>query len=149
VSAEAIATRRGERASSNPSVATARPMRERARSLVLVGAAMLLTVTLVGAASTWTAGLRPWGTLPPGTAALEAQIVAEQARSDALQAALDDLDAGTAELTGALDAVGAQLAERTQAAGALRADLAAARSRLAELERALAAASSRGRAASP
>jgi hypothetical protein len=117
-----------------------RPLVERGISVVIVAGSLLLALAAVRAASTWTARLEPWATVPPGTAILEVQLAAEQARADALEAGLEDLIAGTDELASALDASGTQLTDRTTAAAALRAELARARARLEELQRALATA---------
>ncbi len=96
------------------------------------------TVLTIDLASSWTASVARFPEPGPGVAQLEAELAAEQARSDDLQAQLDSIIAASAGLAAGMDEVGARLGGDTNSAQSLRTALAAARARLSLLHQALA-----------
>jgi septal ring factor EnvC (AmiA/AmiB activator) len=102
-----------------------------------VAASLLLGVVSIRAAAAWTATSAPPST-PISVASLNDQVAAEQARSAALQAQLDELVARSAELTAALETARGRIAADASAARDLRSRLADARRKLSALSRTLA-----------
>jgi ABC-type transport system involved in cytochrome bd biosynthesis fused ATPase/permease subunit len=114
------------------------PIRLR-RPAVLLGVVLALLVgaaTIRGAAA-WTAANSPLIAKPPSVDGLLSALDAEQARSNALQAQLDELIAGSTELTTALAAARDRIAQDASQAEALQSSLADAKAKLEALERSI------------
>ena len=109
------------------------------RTAVVLGvtASLLLGVVSIRAAAAWTAASAPLASVPVSVASLTDELAAEQARSAALQAQLDDLAGRSTELTGALEAAQGRMTTDAATAKDLRARLAAATKKLAALTQSL------------
>jgi DNA repair exonuclease SbcCD ATPase subunit len=122
------------------------PVRLR-RPAVLLGVVLALFAgaATIRAAAAWTAASSPLVSKPPSVESLQSALAAEQARSIALQAQLDELAAGSTDLAAALQAARDRIAEDASQAKALQANLKAAKAKLTTLERSI----RQARAASP
>jgi TolA-binding protein len=120
------------------------------RSLVTLGVVLSLVLGLLAirAASAWTAASAPLSVAPVSVGSLADQLAAEQGRSSALQAQLDELVARSRELSGALEETQGRIADDASTATDLRARLAAAEKKLATLTKSLRQASTARVAAS-
>jgi septal ring factor EnvC (AmiA/AmiB activator) len=109
------------------------------RPAVVLGVVLVLLAgaATIRAAAAWTAASSPLTSKPPSIEQLRADLVTEQARSDALQARLDELVAGSTELTAALQAARDQIARDATEAETLRANLTSAQKKLSSLERSI------------
>lgn len=114
------------------------PVRLRRPAVALgVTLALLAGAATIQAAAAWTATSAQLADRPPSVEELRASLQAEQQRSLALQAQLDQLSAGSTELTAALQAARDRIAQDADDAKALQASLATARKKLAALERSI------------
>ena len=111
------------------------PIRIR-RPLVVLGVvlSLFLGVATIRAAAEWTAASSPLGAKPPSIESLGAALATERARSAALVAQLDQLEAGSTDLTGAINAARDRITADAVQADGLRASLTAAKAKLAALE---------------
>lgn len=109
------------------------------RPAVLLGVVLALFAgaATIRAAAEWTAATAPLAAKPPSVDSLQSALSAEQARSIALQAQLDELTAGSSELTSALQAARDRIAEDARQAEALQSTLEAAKAKLKALERSI------------
>jgi len=109
------------------------------RPAVLLGVALALFAgaATIRAAAAWTAASSPLVSKPPSVETLQSALAAEQARSIALQAQLEELAAGSTELTTALQAARDRIAEDGRQAEALQSSLDAAKAKLKALERSI------------
>lgn len=109
------------------------------RPAVLLGVVLALFAgaATIRAAAEWTAATAPLAAKPPSVDSLQSALAAEQARSIALQAQLDELTAGSSELTSALQAARDRIAEDARQAEALQSTLEAAKAKLKALERSI------------
>jgi DNA repair exonuclease SbcCD ATPase subunit len=109
------------------------------RPAVLLGVVLALFAgaATIRAAAEWTAATAPLAAKPPSVDSLQSALTAEQARSIALQAQLDELTAGSSELTSALQAARDRIAEDARQAEALQSTLEAAKAKLKALERSI------------
>ena len=99
--------------------------------------ALLAGAATIQAAAAWTATSAQLADRPPSVEQLQAALEAEQQRSLALQAQLDQLSSGSGELTTALQAARDRIAQDADQAKALQDSLAAAKKKLAALERSI------------
>jgi DNA repair exonuclease SbcCD ATPase subunit len=109
------------------------------RPAVLLGVVLALFAgaATIRAAANWTAATAPLAQKPPSVESLQSALAAEQARSVALQAQLDELTAGSSELTSALQTARDRIAEDARQAEALQTTLEAAKAKLKALERSI------------
>jgi chromosome segregation ATPase len=114
------------------------PVRLR-RPAVLLGVflALFAGAATIRAAAAWTAASSPLVSKPPSVESLQSALAAEQVRSVALQAQLDELAAGSTDLAAALQAARDRIAEDASQAKELQTSLAAATQKLATLERSI------------
>lgn len=114
------------------------------RGLVVTatGASLLMGATAVQAAASWVHSSVPGTTAPLSAAELQQQLIAEQARSTALQGEVDALLNQAGQLSDALSAAGARVASDVQRAATMRAQLVAEEKQLAALKAAAAKAAS-------
>ena len=114
------------------------PVRLRRPAVALgVVLALLAGAATIQAAAAWTATSAQLADRPPSVEQLQAALEAEQQRSLALQAQLDQLSSGSGELTTALQAARDRIAQDADQAKALQDSLAAAKKKLAALERSI------------
>jgi len=114
------------------------PVRLR-RPAVLLGVVLALFAgaATIRAAAAWTAASSPLVSKPPSVESLVSALEAEQTRSTALQAQLDELTVGSADLAAALAAARDRIALDAGQAEALQSSLADAKAKLKALERSI------------
>lgn len=110
----------------------------RLATIIGVVAVMALGYGSIKAASAWTAASAPLTVAPVSVSVLKSSLADEQARSQALAAQLQDLDAGSRDLETALAQAKDRVATDSGQAGKLEDQLDAASKKLAKLEAAIA-----------